>query len=242
VRPVAPFRRWGLLALLMGCAAPEGSIHHIALRSGQDETVFTIAALDAAVQQFIGPATPASGGESQTGTTRTAGGITGASLSPNSATPYFRGKNARLFAEADLRYPLRSGFQLAGRMTAGQGYSHYTLPDGAGILKDPVDITFKTRFVTAEAGVIWEHPLSPHTTVALGAGAGLRLTHSKTAVTAPVLRIYNTSSQQDRYIALRAGVLLQPNPASKTQVQLDLEALAYPGKTITLGSVLALRY
>jgi hypothetical protein len=244
-RPILLLHSWGLLALLAGCDTGSVTLSHVALRASPDETVFTIPALDATVQQFVGPKAATSTSSSipaQKTNTFAVSGISGASLSPDSSTSYKRHKNGRVFAEAGLRYPLGAGFQLAGRMTAGQGYSRYELPDGAGILKDPIDITFKTRFATAETGLVWEHALLDQTKIVLGAGAGLRLTRTKTAITSPLLRVYNTSYQNDPYVALRAGVLMQPNPASKTQVQLDLEALAYPGKTVTLGGVLGLRY
>jgi hypothetical protein len=238
---------WGAISMIAGCSAP--ATQHLSVQVAADETSFVTQALDATVTQFIGPQTGSTGAGRAGGTSSVGlGGITANTLSPGSGTAYTRSQSQRRLVALDIRQPLpgsqdkKAQWQLTGRLALGQGNSQYLLPEGAGILKDPIRIDFDTHFASAETGLAWQRPFGTQSGAELGLAVGQRLTQSHTQISSALLDVRNDSWQTGHYLALRAGLWLQPNPASRTKVRLDLEALGYPGQGGAVGSVLQIRY
>jgi len=239
--------RWLFALVLAGCAGGGGQggglQYHMALHAAPDEAVFVGQALDSTVQAFIGPGSAApAAGASGTGPGFILGGITGDTLSPDSTTPHRLDQSLRGYATAEAQFPLGHRLHATQRLALGQGHSRYALPEGSGILADPITINFATRFVAVETGVVWDAALAPHLGMELGVGVGVRMTQTTTRITSALLDVHNISHQQDAFVALRAGVWAQKDQQSVGRIQLDLEALAYPGKMATLGLGLSTRY
>lgn len=238
---------WGAIGMIAGCAG--APLKQLSVQVAADETSFVAQALDATVTQFIGPPVggPQSGRAGGAGSV-SLGGITADTLSPGSGTAYTRSQSQRRLVALEMRQPLldpqgKTGhWQLTGRLALGQGNSRYLLPEGAGILKDPIRIDFATHFISAETGLAWQKPFGAQSGAELGLAVGQRYTHSQTAINSALLDVDNSSWQTGHYLALRAGLWLQPDPASSAKIRIDLEALGYPGQVGSVGAVLQMQY
>lgn len=229
------FRALLWLACLPGCALPEPVTYHAALEVGADETVFVRPGLEAAVTRFLGP--PRDGEDGPLGP------ITSDTLSPGSDTPYQRVTGVQRRAEGRARARLRPHLSWAGRAGLGQGRSRYHLPEGAGILTEPIDIRFDTHFAVLEAGVVWDWPLGPRAGTELGLGAGLRHTNIKTAITSPLLAVAADADSTDAFMALRGRFWARPLTQSRARIEVSAEVLAYPAAhSAQVGGNLGLRY
>jgi hypothetical protein len=244
-------RHCGLLVtigMIFGCTG--APIKQLSVQVASDETSFLTHALDATVTQFVGPQTkgPKAGVVAGGQSTVSLGGITAHTLTPKSGTAYIRNQSVRRFVALEMQQPLmdRQGkvrnWHLTGRVALGQGNSQYKLPDGIGILKDPISIDFDTHFISTEAELAWKKPLGTQAGAALGLALGQRTTHSQTKITSALLDVHNNSWQTKAYLALRAGLWLQPDPTSSAKIRVDLEALGYPGETGSIGAVLQMQY
>ena len=136
-----------VVGVLASCTlAPKPLKTSLTLDIGQDDTYYIPPALDATAAQFFN----VSGG------TGNAIDIDGDTLSSSSDTPYSRTQTQQLRLGARAELPLSPHLSLSGAMTLAKGKSRYLLPNGAGILSDPITIRFDTTTVELETGLIWQ--------------------------------------------------------------------------------------
>jgi hypothetical protein len=230
---------WLLGALLLaGCNGLSQDPLTYSLTVADDESVFVAPALDATVRHFIGPQPERPGPAEST----QLGNISRDSLSPQSDTPFYRQPSQRYLMTLQYQTPISKTVSSQTRLSIGQGSSRYVLPQGSGILGDPITIVFNTQFATIETGLAWHAKLARNRSVDVSAGTGLHLVTADTRITSALLDVAHTSTSRHGFYAVRAGLSGPVLAASPARIAVEAEVLAYPGQSATIGWRLSAQY
>ena len=152
--------------------------------------------------------------------------IDGDTLVPGSSTAYRRLRNEQSALALHLFHPLSPRLHLTGRLSLALGHSRYYLPDGAGILADPITISFAHSTLGAEIGLAYD--LIPKTRrTRIGAGFGGQYAYIHTAITSALLDVQNISPHQDGYVYLSADLRLTGNKKPGPEVILKARLKYY---------------
>lgn len=206
---------------------------------GPEDNVFIVPALDRTAQEFLGlsgsgPSPPPRDGPAVV--------IRPDMLSPGSETAYRLVQSRSRSVGLQAEQPLGRTLSATARLTVGEGRTAYALPQGLGILRDPANIRFKTRFATVESGIAWRREVWPGVSGQVEMAFGMRHTRTGTHVSSALLDVRSKSRQRDSYIALRGGFDVRPVQDRGAEVHLGTEARFFPGKGVTLGQTLELSY
>lgn len=168
-------------------------------------------ALEDAVFAFLGGRNGiGSGGGSGVNNTTSGGGISVDTLTNRSAsTPIDRGTSRTLAFRLGYQFWKTRHVTAEVSATAGRTHSQYSLPRGAGILTDPIRITFASNILDLETAMTWNVIARWRYTPRLRIAGGVRLARTKTQLNSALLRVRNSSTHKDPYMSLG---LQQPLP------------------------------
>ncbi|MGB1027828.1 MAG: hypothetical protein ACPGYL_14815, partial [Rhodospirillaceae bacterium] len=183
--------------VLSGCAGTS-------LTLAQDDGFYTAPALRSTARSFFQPA-PSQGPVQGSGLApvRDRPAAMGAlvnidedTLSDESDAAYRRVQSYQLQARQRLRHPLGRGLALTGAAQLSQGHSRYELPRGAGVLVDPIAISFDTTALELSTGLAF----APRPRTRLGGevelGVGGVLFHTRTRISSALLDVrHNTTGR-----------------------------------------------
>ncbi len=186
--------RWPVRAIMLlfvgvglgGCA--QVSLHP-EVTLAQEDPGYAPAAVDHAVDSFLGDW--GAGG----------GGAAGGGIGSVGGTPDYRTeKSLETTIGLRVRRRLDPGWELEGAIRGGRGQGRHALPGGAGVFKDPISIAAETGFAEAEAmitrrlgpGVL---PEALPGSLSLSAGLGVRQVSSRMRIDSALLAI-DTSHRQ----------------------------------------------
>ncbi|GAA6201813.1 hypothetical protein NBRC116599_30390 [Aquicoccus sp. SU-CL01552] len=160
-------------------------------------------------------------------------------LSSTSGVAYRRTKNAKLQASVSLEKPVSRHVSLHGRGSIFTGKSRYVLPEGVGILVDPMTISFNTTGVEVEAGVSYHAGRKVKSVIELGGGR--TFTDTRTTLKSALISLSSKSSDQSDYVYTAIQVGLAVGPARDTTLGLRTIAKYYPnlGGSVQTGLVYA---
>lgn len=207
LRRLARSCRFGGVLLLAGCAGVAGDVSVApVLRVSQKDGAYAPAALDRAVEDFVGPSR--TGRVSATGRGRAASGFPDLdrdSVFGNAGAIRYRTRSSQEVA-AGVRVERAVGATrtLQAQLLAGRGGARYLLPDGAAAFKSPIAIRARSRFAEARGGLSQALPMGPIPgRASLSGGAGLRLTDSRLHVTSDLLDVRSRNRQTSPFADLR---------------------------------------
>lgn len=188
-----PVRSRILLILLPGLAAcaPQPVV---SVQAGQAVLLAAPAALDAAGAAFVGGG--AGGGLP---------GLDGALLTGGAGTAVQTRRSRSLGLAAGLHQPLGPGpgggmLGLSGRVVLGASQAGWHLPQGLGLLVDPMDIRITARTLAPELRLHWDRPLAGGAVrLGLSAGAGVLLADSRTRARSALVALDHRSRQRQPY-------------------------------------------
>ena len=160
------------------------------INAGLDDIFYIGPALDSTAAEFFGG---------------TSGGpfslvdIDGETLGGGSSTRYRQTRSGRLGLAAVWRRQLAPKLRLDARLSLAAGQSRFFLPDGAGILAEPISIAFQHRTIGAEAGL--SHPLAGRAVPGLwlDGGIGGQAARVATHISSALLDVRHQSSHGDVY-------------------------------------------
>ena len=227
------------VALMAACTAGTAPIgHSFSVGYGQDDLFFIPDALQTTADAFFTPAPssthagpPAAGG--------LAVDIDKDTLSPNSGTPYQTQHSRQLRLGARLEQPLGGNFALGVGAALTYGKSRYLLPEGAGILADPITIRFASQGVELDTGLIWHKQHSRRVSSRYEMGVGGSLTRTRTRIESALLDVDSTATQSAGFIYTDVGLGLHPKSDSLPSVQLRTRLKAYPDIGLSLQTSLS---
>lgn len=224
-----------MVACTAGTAPPEPSFF---IGYGQDDLFFIPDALQTTADAFFTPAPvksraapPAAGG--------LAVDIDKDTLSPNSGTPYQTEQSRQLRVGARLEQPLGGNFALGVGAALTYGKSRYLLPEGAGILADPITIRFASQGIELDTGLIWHKQHSRRVSSRYEMGVGGSITRTRTRIESALLDVEATSTQSAGFIYTDIGLGLHPKSDSPPSVQLRTRLKAYPDIGLSLQTSLS---
>ncbi|NOX72174.1 MAG: hypothetical protein GXP03_00630 [Alphaproteobacteria bacterium] len=172
----------------------------MSLMVSSDDPYYISSALTATSNQFFGGAPPS--------TPTSFVDIDGDTLSPTGSTPFEAKYSHRIGVSGTVTIPLRGAIQAVGRITISSGQSRFYLPNGVGILVDPINIGFDHQSLRAELGLSFALSETRFGTTRLEGGAGGVVSRISTKVTSALLNVQNNSFSGDGY--LFAGIEFQP--------------------------------
>lgn len=211
-----------LIVALAGCSA--GPEPKFGMHFAQADLGYGQAALDHAVAGFIGP-----GPARETGSGGVFGGAGDSAarrdVKARADIDYRAIKGQDLALIVGLQHPITEHWKLDGSMRLGQGRVDYVLPAGslrvpfgtfAVLIDEPVTLQARARFVEGE--MLAFRRIAPRLPgrLELGAGGGVRLTHSRLQVQTETLfpiRIDSRHRATQPYGAVQARYRLPHLPA-----------------------------
>lgn len=209
---------FSVLLILSGCAAPPEA--KIGVRLAQADLAYGPAALDHAVSEFLGPSASGGGGGSSGGSKKS-----GSDKKKASADIDYReiaGQEVALVV--GMAQPLAEGWYLDGTLRLGQGEVDYVLPAGSlrvplgaatVVFDEEVTLQARTRFLEAEVLAFRQFALPVPGVLELGAGGGVRRTHSRLKVSTDIflpIEIDSRFQQTQTYGAIQARYSLPRLP------------------------------
>jgi hypothetical protein len=144
----------------------------------------------------------------------------------------------QLGTSAMLERPLASRLHLTGHSRASIGSGRLRLPDGAGVLIEPIIINFTSLITEADLGIGQDIPISSNTTLGISTHIGVQAALSNTRINSPVISIENNSAFADPYIGAQLEMRRKPaNPASGQTIGIDVDFRYYRtmGQTLSAG-------
>lgn len=207
----------GAASMLAGCSGlPEEVSVTPVLRVAQEDVAYGPAALDRAVEDFIGPS--ASGAPSADRGRGTASGFLDldrdAILGPGGSIRYETERAQEVAAGAWIERSLSATRALEAQFVVGGGRARFLLPDGAAAFKSPITIHARNRFAEVRGGISQTLPIGPVPGQAwLSAGTGLRVTESRLRVASDLLDVRSQSRQTSGFTDLRLNYRPDALPA-----------------------------
>ena len=220
------------------CSAPVPNIDYV-VSVEQDGRHFIPPALTATARAFVGGAATPPAGPAAPPAAGLPFEIGADTLSPDSGTPYRRTASRRIgvgvVVDGRLTGPL--GWEGAVRLSRGQ--SRYVLPQGLGVLVDPITIAFDTDQLDAEAGLTLHGQQWHRVQPIFGVGGGVSLTRTKTRINSALLNVSNRSTHQQEFVYVSVGL---EHPVGRAKVALKSRAYFHRDAGLSFQSGLAVRY
>ena len=124
--------------------------------------------------------------------------------------------------------PLSRRWDLTNSLSLSHARSTYALPQGAGILTDPITLEFATTAVTAETEAAWSVLPGRDYSPRLTAGVGTTMMFSTTQINSALLEVKRHSRQTDWFATFGAEQpLYVPRQGKGPTVLLDATARVY---------------
>lgn len=218
------FLIYGILAAsLGGCVAPGSQWEtRTDLFADKDEVAYVEGALDSTIQAFSGD-----GGSSNLVTEIPSDFL---EEQPGETLAYTLPRSQMLGVRLQAERAMSDKAAWVASVGASLGRSDYRLPDGAGILVEPIDIKFRTGTVDLAAGARRRLIDGRWMDIDLTGTAGILVTRTKTHITSPVLDVEHWDTQDFPYVsvALRLTPHLSRNK-NAPRPYVTIGARAYPG-------------
>lgn len=223
--------------VLTGCTTPPGPLEtSVSLTIGQDDAFYVPPSLEATAAQFFRPKT----GPTKKGSLLV--DIDRDTLSPGSKTPYSQthSMQTRLSGRAEL--PLGRHISLNGGLTLAKGSSKYLLPTGAGVLIDPITVTFQTTSAELEAGLAWRFNATDRLSARFELGGGGSIARTRTHIASALLDVENTSNSKAGFIYTGVGVRLGQGSPRRPALSLNSRVKYYPRMGVSFQTGVSLEY
>ena len=225
------------LIALAACTSPihKGEYHWSLVHQGHD-FFYAEDALTKTVDAFVGPDDDGS---------NPVGEIPKDILSDDSTSGVpFKKSFSRLHGiKLRLQYPLTTRLSLTSGAMVGVGRAKFVLPDGAGILVEPITIRFATLSGEVQTGLLYEIPAGPRVTSRFLGAFGVRGAITRTGITSPVIAVKHTSKTATPFAALGVAVTYRPSKHQNgSKLVLDSEVRHYQGVGLTFRSGLSLEF
>jgi len=232
----------GVFSVVSGCSLQPRPVRiDYAVSALQDDMHIIPSSLDTAGSRFlsgsggVGAATAPPGASAPTGFLN----IDKDTLSSTSGVAYQQTKSTKLQAGVSLEKPVSRHFSVHGRGSVSTGKSRYFLPEGVGILVDPMTISFNTTGIEVEAGVSYHAGRKVKSVIELGGGR--TFTDTRTTLNSALISLLSKSSDQSDYVYTAIQVGLAVGRARDTTLALRTIAKYYPdlGGSVQTGLVYA---
>lgn len=228
------------LMVLAGCDRAGDARPQLSISAGPPSMMAASAALTATGADLLGPQ-PALAGLGGIGGFGGAGGLTGTAYRQTRA----EAATLRVSHRHDLNRRVAGGdLALVGSVALGAASQAWHLPQGIGILVDPLDVGVNSRTLETEGRLQWARPVTlpgaGPARVELYAGAGALHARSQTRLRSALLAIDHTSATTQPYLV--AGATLLTARRGAAQAGLDLRITASRGSAVEAGLQLQLRH
>jgi len=208
----------------------------LSLQVGQDGTQFIAPALEATAEQFFRPG----GGSATPGTVLV--DIDKNTLSANSKTPYRNVRSRQIALAARLDHPLGKNLSFRGALALTQGNSRFVLPQGAGVLRDPITIRFSTQSVEIETGLVLTVARQAPVETQLEFGIGGKLARTRTHIGSALLNVQNISTSQTGFAFAGISLKLSPEAIADHPARLVSRVKISPTKAVSLQTGLSVDF
>ena len=129
---------------------------------------------------------------------------------------------------------------LVGGISLSRGASRYFLPEGAGVLKDPITIRFDTTGLEVDAGLAVFTGRRIESRVDFGIGGSL--TGTRTRINSALLDVTNNSTYLGGFIYTGIQLALRPTRPDQPELQLKARIKYYPDAGVSIRSGLAVAF
>ncbi len=136
--------------------------------------------------------------------------------------------------------PLTPRVSLFGSASASLGQGRLRLPDGAGVLIEPINMDYTSLMAEGQLGIRQRLPVSARVSVGLAATLGMKAALTATHISSPVLAIANNSRFADPYIGAR--VEIGPATLRRHPLGFGLEIRRYRSMGQTASASLSLGF
>jgi hypothetical protein len=226
-----------LLAVLTACAPPaQKSALHWSLVHQAHDFFYAEDGLTKTIDAFVGPENDGS---------NPVGEVPRDVLSDDSTSGVaFKKSFSRLQGvKLRLQHPLTNRLSLTSGAMVGVGRAKFILPDGAGILVEPITIRFTTLSGEVQTGLLYEIPTGQRVTSRFTGAVGVRGAVTRTGITSPVLAVKQTSKTATPFAALGLAVTYRPSTRQNgNKLVLDTEVRSYKGVGLTFRSGVSLEF
>lgn len=192
-----------LTAGLAGCSG--GHAPTLTLEAAQTDEFFIPDALETAGRQFFG---------ARRGPAAAPGGLLNGigrdTLTSGSGTPYARTMTRSLALGLAAERPLGRNLSLVGRVQAARGQSRYSLPQGAGVLVDPITVRFSGVALDAGGGLALHTARTRRWGAQAEVGAGVAAARVKTQISSALLDVRSRSTTRAGYVYVGFGARYTP--------------------------------
>lgn len=142
-----------------------------------------------------------------------------------------------------LQQPLTNRLSLTSGGMVGVGQAEFLLPDGAGVLVEPINVRFTTLTGEVEAGLLYEIPVGQRVTSRFKGALGVRGAITRTDVTSPVLDVKHTSTTTTPFAAVGIAITYRASKRTNgTKLVLDTELRQYQGVGLAIRSGISLEF
>lgn len=199
---------------------------------GQEDRAHGPAALEGAVLSFMGDSYSRADIRRMLARGGGGGGGVASSGGGGSSIPYRERHSRETALGLAARWPAGER-AVAVRALAGGGGGRYHLPEGAGILTDPITIRARTRFIEATAMVAQRFalPLPLPGAATLAGGVGVRHLRSRLEIRSALLDVRDTTVQSRGFVQLEARYDLVGPPGPGGGIGLVAQGRLYGRRT-----------
>ncbi|MCP9481430.1 hypothetical protein NNA36_05600 [Shimia sp. CNT1-13L.2] len=201
----------------------------------RDEVAYVEGAMDATIQKFRG----------DTGSSGRVTEIPSNFLEeqPGSTLTYTLPRSQMLGVRMHAERAMSDRAAWVATASASLGRSDYRLPNGAGVLVEPINIKFRTGSVDLAAGARRRLVDGRRMDLDLTGTAGVLVTHTKTHITSPVLDVEHRNTQNLPYVS--AAMRLTPDLSRRNNTPrpfFTIGARAYPSVGARIVTELGLQF
>ena len=184
-----------------------------------DDLFYAQDATDKASDSFFeGPATA----------TRTQNRRSASDFSNGTRTRIIRRYGHQTGVRAHLATPLAPRLSLTRSAALSFGEAALLLPDGAGILVEPINIHFVRLMGEGQTGLRQSFSLSNRISAAVSANVGIKAAITTTQINSPILAINHDSTFIDPFVGAGVEISTIPlNLGANTSLSVDLEVRYY---------------
>ena len=233
-----------LFGSVAGCSSFDDQLRPEFSVTYSNDDIYNIpSSLDATATQFFSAAP--SRGLTRAGQSASASGgfvidIDKDTLSSGSDTVYTEQASSKLQLRAGLERPLGDHMALVGGVSLSRGASRYFLPDGAGVLVDPITIKFDTTGIEVDAGLAVFTGRKVESRFDIGIGG--TLTNTRTRITSALLNVTNKNTYSAGFIYTGIQLAVRPTKPGQPELQLKARVKYYPDAGFSLRSGIALAF
>lgn len=160
-----------------------------------------------------------------------------------SGVPFTQSFNRLNGVKLRLQQPLTSRLSLTSGGMVGVGRAKFILPDGAGILVEPITVRFTTLSGELQTGLLYEIPAGQRVTSRFTGALGVRGALTRTGVTSPILAVKHTSKTATPFAALGVAITYRPSKRKDgKKIVLDTEVRKYQDVGFALRSGISLEF